>query len=298
MTISRRKKLDEYLWGGESLVSPNCRFMLLMQENGNLVFDAILGVYQDPYAKGGGRLGEMKWYNGWSTDTKISNTSSYAVAKLMFEQKKLKVVEYHYKNVPSIPFIELWSIEVDAHEVILSVTNDGCLVLHKFDIGMAQEVVMSIGDSLWSICPKFNVDSALSTSQPTVEVTSFTMTDVGIENIREKKRISWWTWLLITMSSFVFLVSLGVGIHRLLVRINHVEFAPVTPNNANVTQPTLDEYEFKEDAEGDLETEMSQIQNWIKESNATNKLQTFSYNEGNKSVAMPTIRDDFNQIYS
>ena len=43
---------------------------------------------------------------------------------------------------------------------------------------------------------------------------------------------------------------------------------------------------------------MSQIQNWIKESNATNKLQTFSYNEGNKSVAMPTIRDDFNQIYS
>ena len=82
------------LWGGESLVSTNCRYLLVMESNGNLAMYGNPGVYEDPCTDGANegcrrrmrmqmerRRLQNVWYFGWNSDTAIYNYSGESVPK-------------------------------------------------------------------------------------------------------------------------------------------------------------------------------------------------------------------------
>ena len=85
-SIDDEENQCDNLWGGESLVSGNCRYKLVMESNGNLRMFGLLGTYQDPFNKDkDGNIDpmteEMKWMHGWQTNTKI--------AKKLFTHKRV-----------------------------------------------------------------------------------------------------------------------------------------------------------------------------------------------------------------
>eukprot|EP01084_Bolivina_argentea_P190349 327142_1 len=76
MIKSTLLNINNVLYGGESFVSVNCRFLLTMNRNGNLLLSGIVGKYQDPFEKD--ELGKytnnqnpMIFYNGWKANTFI-----------------------------------------------------------------------------------------------------------------------------------------------------------------------------------------------------------------------------------
>ena len=117
---------NDILWGGESLVSNNCRFLLTLERNGNLVLNGLVGRFIDPFGKDAfGRyiydipfeterekatkLNYDRWYNGWETNTIKANNSAESVVSLVFRKNGLAIEEHPYKNMPGFEPIPLWS---------------------------------------------------------------------------------------------------------------------------------------------------------------------------------------------
>merc|ERR1712130_857567 len=118
-----------------------------------------------------------------------------------------------------------------------------------------------------------------------------------MDYFKSKTGISWWIWLLIALVFFIILVVLCVSIVRYFVRVNTVKFVTTSIDmNNEYETANIDRYEYR-DYEDEV-SEMEQIKNWLHQTNETETLQTLTpRKEGVASIAMPTIRDDFDKVY-
>eukprot|EP01084_Bolivina_argentea_P077417 140423_1 len=132
---------NDILLSGESLVSVNCRFILTMKENGNLVLNGLVGRYIDPYGKDddGNFIydeNKMRMYIGWETNTTIDDNSDESISVAQLQYGALMVQEHEFYGVPQFEPIELWKSDneyaVDENELILQLSDNGCLTLHKY----------------------------------------------------------------------------------------------------------------------------------------------------------------------
>eukprot|EP01083_Nonionella_stella_P283071 963394_1 len=80
---------SDFLWGGESLISVNCKYLLTMRKNGDLMM-----CINETHSN--------KWSVGWDTGTFIHNYSGESVPKLILADGGMQIMEYMYRNVPSL----------------------------------------------------------------------------------------------------------------------------------------------------------------------------------------------------
>lgn len=145
------------LWGGESMVSENCNFLLVMEMNGNLA------VYAESENTEGRRLlssgRPFGWYFGWSSETVIANTTGESVPVFMVtEDGSLMILEYT-DGAHGSDHEELWSLHTSVNSSVFTfdLTADGCLEIN----------VDSVSDAAWTMCSEFY----LPTPQPSMEPT-------------------------------------------------------------------------------------------------------------------------------
>ena len=158
MIKSDKLNRNDVLYGEESLVSPNCRFVLTMERNGNLILRGLVGKYEDPFEKDAfGRYtnnkNEMIFYQGWESNSTVRNLSELATSRLLLKDGTLIVQELQYPNVPSFGPINVWNsneINTGQNELIFKLTNEGCLELAKYYDSYARST------PLWSVCAKLS----------------------------------------------------------------------------------------------------------------------------------------------
>eukprot|EP01083_Nonionella_stella_P136431 415170_1 len=138
MSYSLRTGRDDVLCGGESLVSANCRFLLTMKKNGNLM---IFGTFNKTDEDA-----SYEWVVGWSTGTKMYDYSGESVPKLMLRDGRVQVMEYMYHNVPVFEPRSLWNSSKDIaniNELTLTLSDTACLTLNGNTV-------------LWKVCATFD----------------------------------------------------------------------------------------------------------------------------------------------
>eukprot|EP01084_Bolivina_argentea_P286510 491500_1 len=187
MIQSNQWNTNDALYGGESLVSPNCRFLLTMEQNGNLILRGLVGKYHDPFEKDEkgdytNKQIQMTLYVGWETNTTIENFSGEATSRMMLKGGAIIVEELQYLNVPSYEPIELWKSNKDTkqNELMLELIDDGCLELYRY-YGIRNTYAVST--PLWSVCADLSsgnnnniVDASLTTTTIS-NITTLTMNE-------------------------------------------------------------------------------------------------------------------------
>merc|ERR1719464_1640256 len=101
------------LWGGESLVSENCDYLMVMENDGNLA------VYAESANSDGRRLlssgRPLGWYFGWSSETSIANESGVSVPAFMVNADgSLSILEYT-DGADGSDHETLWSTDTGAN---------------------------------------------------------------------------------------------------------------------------------------------------------------------------------------
>merc|ERR1719419_656866 len=159
------------LWGGESLVSANCQYLLAMESSGNLALYGLANEYEDPCLDGAAagcrrrrRLVDNEWLFGWSTGTELSSNASLAEFRVDSDGI-LSVWEYpDVSTVDSASGILLWSVSTGvtgdtiSRPLTFTLSNVGCLWL----------------GTGWTLCSTYSTDpngftvsgSALQTLYP------------------------------------------------------------------------------------------------------------------------------------
>ena len=185
------------LWAGESLVSENCRYLFVMEPNGNLAMYGNPDIYEDPCTDGaneGCRRRRLQniWYFGCNSNTSIYNYSGQSVPKFTLETDgTLSIWEYIYRNVPSIPPLLLWSINtgITGNNLEFGLSNSGCLSLNKVNGDSEDPNVPK-----WELCSTFDsvpnhftisgsaVDTLLGSISTSTTMTQIIATETSLES--------------------------------------------------------------------------------------------------------------------
>eukprot|EP01083_Nonionella_stella_P172893 594700_1 len=187
MISSPKQNINDFLWGGDSLVSRNCKFLLTMKKNGNLTMYGLLGAKHN--------MGD--WKKVWSTNTRIYNYSQESVPQLLLMDGALRVMEHAYKNVPGIEPIQLWNskdtsnVQSNTDNLILTLSDTACLILNGSDPQTNKR------GALWMVCPFED------TMIRTTEIMVYT-TDEGDLYTSEKQNKHVQQWIIM---SLVILIS-------------------------------------------------------------------------------------------
>eukprot|EP01083_Nonionella_stella_P176140 615545_1 len=202
MSFSSTNNENDFLCGGESLLSANCRVLLTMKSSGDLVM----------YSVSDQNLSDLTV--GWATNTRIHNNSGEGVVKLILRNGGLKVLEYVYPNVPSFAPIILWdSKDTLAHtkglrkmkDLTLVLSDKGCLLLHPYG------KTMDIHTALWFVCGWFDHDTwGESDDMETVFTTEWILKDTQgnegeTDSANNDEWVLWTTVIVIVSATVIFL---------------------------------------------------------------------------------------------
>merc|ERR1719361_1543766 len=152
------------LWGGESLVSENCDYLMVMEMNGNLAIYANHETFTERRRQLLDVSGAMSkpddWWYGWSSNTSIANESGLSVpAFSVHSDGSLSIVEYT-EGADSNVHEALWTLdmEVGNHSAFsFDLSASGCMEVN----------VDSVPDAVWSMCSDFYTPTVQPTQDPT-----------------------------------------------------------------------------------------------------------------------------------
>eukprot|EP01084_Bolivina_argentea_P077418 140424_1 len=172
MIKSIGENINDQLFSGESLVSVNCRFILKMKTNGNLVLNGLVGKYIDPFGKddNGNFIhdkNKMRIYTGWETNTTLGDNSGESISVAQLKDGALMVEEHEFFGVPEFDPIELWKSDeyiienlekndehVDENELILQLSDNGCVTLNQYFGSTITDHLTPI----WFVCAQLEKD--------------------------------------------------------------------------------------------------------------------------------------------
>ena len=142
--------MNDELWGGESLVSDNCRFLLILLPNGQLTLVKYTG---NKYGLKGRSLLQYEenndeWSIGWQSNNTIKNYSGKAEVQLILSQGGFQIIEWQYRGSYSIPPEIIWESNIDGLEDNMNINAneyDGdTLTLTLSEFG---QLILTQGDS-------------------------------------------------------------------------------------------------------------------------------------------------------
>eukprot|EP01084_Bolivina_argentea_P301041 519245_1 len=261
MIVSKNNNQFDCLWGGEMLVSPNCKFSLKMEKNGNLIM----------YGK---HIETNIIYNGWKTDTQIFNHSGESIPKMILLNGKIKVMEYPYKNTPGVQSIELWSSKLNKtssqnyNEISLILTDTACLLL----------IDNNIENIIWSICSEFiqqiNTTMIINGTEifNTDESRDEQITNINTGNIGAKL---WWLWLIIIFLMLSIFAFCFICRHR-----NNQQWTTSTTGINDIERGIQRHISYNNDGS---DTENDELNKWAMETNDKDTFVTNNYGEGNEN---------------
>merc|ERR1719361_182360 len=145
------------LWGGESLGSENCDYLMGMEMNGNLAVYANHETFEERRRLlTAGKPDD--WWFGWSSNTSIANESGHSVpAFTVSSDGSLSILEYT-EGADSNLHEALWSLETGVNSSFtLDLSAEGCLEVN----------VDSVSDAVWSMCSDFYTPTVEPTQDPT-----------------------------------------------------------------------------------------------------------------------------------
>ncbi len=106
----------KYLWSGDKLMSPNGKYLLLMQEDGNLVIYNLVSNSNEKTAI-------------WSTRTNGQTSASLSVKAFMTEDGNFVLSQYNKTNYTTKT---IWSTQTNGNpEAYLTMQDDGNLVVYN-----------------------------------------------------------------------------------------------------------------------------------------------------------------------
>merc|ERR1719334_228096 len=137
------------------MVSSNCRYMIMMEGNGNLAMYGNPEEYEDPCTDGaneGCRRRRLQniWYFGWSSDSPIYNVSGQSVPKFTMDTDgTLSIVEYvngYTSTDASGESISLWTVStgISGNDINIEMSDSGCLTVTGGSSG-----------AKWELCSTF-----------------------------------------------------------------------------------------------------------------------------------------------
>ena len=245
-----RMEENDALWGGESFVSKNCRYVLNMDKNGPLI------LY--------GSVGDDIWYKGWYTNTTLFNYSRGSTPKFYFKNGRMFIDEWAYRGVTTFDPIPLWnsslddvSSDISLDEVSLILTDTACLSLMNDQ-----------NQQIWSKCISYTGNDDIVSTQYMI-TTQTTDIDTDIvdkrkiehgESTKERNDRLWWVYLLVCIFILMlFVICFGVKKY----------ICDKDPNNwITPRRSDLDKYRVRQATkyafdESDAEDEGAKINKWI-----------------------------------
>ena len=241
--------IDQILIGGQSLVSDNCKFLLTMKNNGNLILQQVF----------------PSVIFGWSTNTTVYNFSvKPSTPALILSDGHMIVNEYRVFGASSIPHIELWRSpdndiyldESELKELYLILTDDGCLYLRIYNS-------LPADDALWSMCPSYGITTTMTTStsiNTTLTEEIITEKMVSTKTASEAS-IPWWVWFIMIV---FLLLSFAVFYTCRRKHIDNTQWTTATcppPIDCDGGANDKDQYDHGEDTE-DVFEEDAEIKQW------------------------------------
>eukprot|EP01083_Nonionella_stella_P037912 103266_1 len=199
MSYSNRNDQDDVLRGAESLVSVNCRFLLTMEKNGNLIM------------YGSSNQTDDEWVIGWSTHTQIKDYSGESVPEMIFRNGRIQVLEYMYESAPSFIPEVLWNSSKaipNIDELTLTLTDTACLILNGNTV-------------LWKVCATFDAGTTNVSNISDLSTTLMASTTDFAERLITSTRSLWEDknmmrknneniWFILTMIMLSIVVGIAV----------------------------------------------------------------------------------------
>ena len=277
MVSSIKQNRNDFLWGGESFVSDNCRYLLTMRKDGNLVLEGITERYIYPGTRR--LLANYTWYNGWQTNTKIFNYSGKSIPKLILKNGAFYIIEYMFKGWEG-KTIELWSnagnISSDTDEMTLSITNIACLSLRDdnlFEMGVDDPIIWNKCSTL--LLPDSSDEDSTTTTEQNVVDSSSSSTeeeDEQEQNVVAEDGVDtetlWWVWLLVVL---LILILFGIcfGIKKHYFGINRQKWISSTKNDIVGEHKTAKSYDdddtHSHSRSHDSANDNNALDEWIRE---------------------------------
>jgi len=195
------------LWGGESLVSANCDYLMVMEMNGNLAVYAESDNANRRRLLSDGR--PVGWYFGWSSGTSVANVSGRSIPVFTLDSDgSMSILEYT-DGANGDDFEILWSYDTESNSSAFTfdLAEDGCLEMNTEN------------ETLWEMCsdsryiptkePTVRV-TMQPTRQPTVEHVDTTSSD-GDSEVKDAGNTDFETMLTdLTVKDYIIICLVGI----------------------------------------------------------------------------------------
>jgi len=184
------------LWGGESIASDDCHYLLVMEWNGNLVL----------YSDGSGRRPNLvsEWTFEWQSNSSMFNYSGESEPEFTIDANSgdLVIFEYFFKDKSGLNPMQIWSTPTIADAANggnfqFTLSDDGC-----FSVSNSE-------DSDWRMCPDDEIVDAPSSTMATTDGTDVVESDAVNADDGGSGKATVSTWYII--GGIVFVVLCGCG---------------------------------------------------------------------------------------
>jgi len=157
------------LWGGESLASNDCRFLLTMEQSGDLVLSGTENEHDDPCLdrtnEGCRRRRRLTniWYDVWNSNTShiMADQSGESVPKFTINADgTMSIWEFMDQNASSNSARLLWTqnTNVSGNDLVLTLNAGGCLSLIHNEADSVGTEWTFCGSFIWRRTTTLSVD--------------------------------------------------------------------------------------------------------------------------------------------